>query len=110
MLGFAWGNPSWQRIFRPPIRRGGKPIYWEEQPLLDLLDGPRQNVNARDRDGRTALMWAVTTGNPILVRRCLRMGARVHYRDADGHTALMRAEGMGYPGIAALLRRAGARH
>jgi len=66
-------------------------------------------VNARSRDGWTALMAAAGSKNPSAVRLLLAAGADVNARTKDGRTALMASERAGNGEITALLRKAGAR-
>jgi ankyrin repeat protein len=48
------------------------------------------NVNWRDQDGRTALMWAVMNDQPVeIVNALIAAGADVNVQDQDGATALM---------------------
>ena len=52
---------------------------------------PGVPVNARDRDGRTALIRVVESGDQETARLLLEWGAAVDARDADGRTPLLRA-------------------
>jgi hypothetical protein len=74
-----------------------------------LLQQPAVPINARDRNGRTALMLAVMHGQASLVRELLSRGADPNIPDARGRTplAMARDENQG-PLIDALLA-AGAR-
>lgn len=47
------------------------------------------DVNARDKDGNTVLMWAASDGYAGIVKLFLDQGADVNVRDKDGRTALM---------------------
>ena len=47
------------------------------------------DVNARDNNGRTALMLAATFGQTEAIRELLKAGANVNARDNNGRTALM---------------------
>ena len=49
------------------------------------------DVNARDKQGRTALMYAVDKGSVLLVEALLAAGTDVDARDKQGRTALMYA-------------------
>ena len=46
------------------------------------------DVNAKDEDGRTALIAASTEDNPEMVRLLLQAGASVNVKDKKGRTAL----------------------
>jgi len=48
-------------------------------------------VNAKDKYGWTALMWAARNNNREMAELLLRKGANVRYRDEDGDTALINA-------------------
>ena len=49
------------------------------------------NVNTKDKDGRTALMWDTEDKYPDCVKTLLEAGADVNVKDKDGKTALMRS-------------------
>ena len=93
----------------------------DEDDVRLLLDrGAR--INARDGDGRTALMYAATGPDPIylpttnvpahsnarMVRLLLNRGADVNARDRQGLTALMLAVEEQTPDVTALLLTRGA--
>jgi len=70
-------------------------------------------VDARDEDGRTALMWAARLGQTALVEPLMAAGAAVDARDARDYTALFHAchdpdADRGHPEVVALLLQAGA--
>lgn len=85
-------------IFRPPIRstpysevnnkllKAAKKGAPEEVKTL-LEEGA--DVNAKDEDGFTVLMYAALSGNLQLVKHLVNRGADVNARDKDGKTALM---------------------
>jgi len=50
-----------------------------------------KNPDKRDKNGRTALMKAVKSGNDWEIRSLLKSGADVNISDSDGWTALMYA-------------------
>lgn len=81
-------------------------------PLLEtvnhLLAG-RAQVNAKDSDGRTALMFAVVNSHPKVVKALLRAGAHVNARARDGGTALMLAAANGHAEITRMLLNSGAK-
>jgi ankyrin repeat protein len=49
------------------------------------------NINARDINGQTALMYAILEDQLQIIRVLIRGGANVNARDKDGYTALMYA-------------------
>ena len=71
-----------------------------------LRDGA--NVNARFKDGFTALMMASLTNRPAIVKLLLDKGADVNARTSHGVTALMLASGKGAIEIVRLLLESGA--
>ncbi len=58
---------------------------------IKLLVGHGAQLNAKDQQGRTALMYAVDRGEVDVVEALLQAGADASIRDAKGATALMRA-------------------
>ncbi len=50
------------------------------------------DVNAKNNDGMTALMFAADWANLPVVQRLLAAGANVHIRNKEGETALHRAK------------------
>ena len=66
------------------------------------------DVDARDDDGWTALMWAAQEGRADAVRLLIGAGADVDIDDDDGWTALMLAAGEGRADAVRLLIGAGA--
>lgn len=77
------------------------------------------DVNAKDNDGKTALMYAVETIiSPVgyaerkdskITKLLLDRGADVNARDKYGNTALKLAVENGYEEIIQMLRKAGAK-
>jgi hypothetical protein len=70
--------------------------------------GAVADLEARDADGRTALMLAVTHGQLAAVEALLAHGADPNAADIHGVTPLQAALAARQPAIAAALRRAGA--
>lgn len=59
--------------------------------ILSALDGGA-DVNTQDKDGWTALMYAVRYGRQDIANALLQTGADVNVRNKDGKTALDLAE------------------
>jgi hypothetical protein len=67
------------------------------------------NVNVRDGNNTTPLIWAANRCDPEVIRALIRAGGDVNARANGGATPLMMAEVMGLKEIADILRQAGAR-
>jgi len=76
---------------------------------LQSLLGNQPVINARDENGRTALMLATLRGQAAAVDALLARGADPNVGDARGITPLQAAIAGNQPAIAAALQRAGAR-
>jgi len=61
------------------------------------------NVDARDEDGRTALMYAAFNGHKDIMEQLIKKGAAVNLTDSLGRTALMFASSGPYPDAVKLL-------
>jgi ankyrin repeat protein len=66
-------------------------------------------VNAKDTDGMTALMWASGNGHDEVAKALIAAGADVNAKTKNGVTALMVASKKGHVEIVKLLRAAGAK-
>ncbi len=66
------------------------------------------NVNAKDSDNMTILMFAVAEGRIDMAKLLLQNGADVNAANDDGMTALMGTATLGYTEMAELLLRNGA--
>lgn len=79
---------------------------------FDDVDGQvaRRRANLVDRDGRTPLMYAASSGSLDAVRALLCVGARVNEQDATGKTALAMAAANGDSDVVDLLLAARAKH
>ncbi len=67
------------------------------------------DVNARDSQGRTALMLAAAIGQVSAVKALLAHHANPNIADANGVTPLRAANSNGQSRIVVILRQAGAR-
>jgi len=65
------------------------------------------NINRRDHNGNTPLMWAVSQGNEQLVEALVDQGALVNMQNFVGETALFVAAARGFDKICALLMESG---
>ena len=66
------------------------------------------NLNAKDSEGRTALIWAAIGSYADSVTALIEVGADLDAKDADGNTALMVAKDRKFEKLVNLLRSAGA--
>ena len=73
--------------------------------VINLLERGA-DVNARDRDGDTALMFAAFRGHTLVVALLLQYGANVYARARNGWTAKKAAQSSLHHQIADTLRRA----
>jgi len=68
------------------------------------------DVNARDRKGRTPLLWAAPArDNPLMIHLLVANGADVNASDRDGETALMIAASQSNAGNVKALLELGAK-
>ncbi len=74
-----------------------------------MLLGRQPDIDARDENGRTALMLAVLRGESRAVDMLLASGADPNAADGRGTTPLQAAIAGNQPAIVAALQRAGAR-
>jgi ankyrin repeat protein len=81
-----------EKIGHTPLMEAAGEGFFE---LLKLLVEEGHDVNAKDQDGRTALMRASENcsgeNSPDVVELLIAQGAEVNSKDRDGKTALMRA-------------------
>src|SRR3989442_1200196 len=70
--------------------------------------GTDTDMNGKNEEGNTVLMWATKKGYKDIVELLLAKGANVHIRDNDDFTALMWAAWNGNKDIVELLLANGA--
>lgn len=75
--------------------------------IVDALIKAGAAVNAQDRFGASALIWASIRGNVAIAARLLEAGANVELADLNGLTPLAHAIAQQQPGIVGLLLRRG---
>jgi uncharacterized protein len=66
------------------------------------------DVNCRDKDGLTPLIWAAIQGHEEIVRLLLERGGELEAKNHNGDTALMWASVMGHKDVVELLLNHGA--
>ncbi len=66
------------------------------------------DVNCKDKNGLTPLIWAAIQGHEEVVRRLLERGGDLEAKNSNGDTALMWASVMGHKGVVELLLDHGA--
>jgi ankyrin repeat protein len=84
--------------------------YGDNESVMAILKRAN-NINTRDNDGNTALMWAVYNehDNVAIIQALLDKGADVNLKANDGSTALSWALKKGNTETVALLKKAGAK-
>jgi hypothetical protein len=102
MPGFGGGVPY------PSAALGRAAEIGDQARLMALLDA-RADINARDANGRTALMLAILHGQAGAVDVLLAHGADPNAADSSGITPLQAAVAGRHTAIVAALQRAGAR-
>lgn len=70
--------------------------------LKNLIDGGF-DVNTRDKDGSTALMYAAYNGHVDVMRELILKGASINLQDSNGRTALMMASSGPFPAAVKIL-------
>lgn len=76
---------------------------------VQLLLTTHVNINAKDENGRNALIWASTNGWLDIVKLLLDNGAHVNIKDIYGRTSLYYANVCGRSWIIDLLKQHGAK-
>jgi ankyrin repeat protein len=90
------------------VIEGNLKIVKEELPATFRGIKVKGNVDAKDEDGKTALVWASLMGHTEVVKTLLEAGADVNAKDKSGIAALIRASLGGYTEIVKILLEAGA--
>ncbi len=85
-----------------------KTVERDASDTMRMLLDNSLDVNAKDRDGRTALRKAAGEGRLKVVKLLLQRGADVNAKDEDGRTALMCAAIRGHAAVVKLLLDKGA--
>lgn len=99
--GVVGALPAVERTSEPPPVAAEHPLItaikkqyrWETMnAFTSVLDAYRADLNtARDKDGRTALHWAVTKGDEEFMALMVLRGADISTEDSRGHTPLFEA-------------------
>ncbi|MBS0189754.1 MAG: ankyrin repeat domain-containing protein [Phycisphaerales bacterium] len=82
-------------------------VAGQEKAAAAILTA-KPTLEARSRNGRTALIWAAGWGTPDMVQKLLDSGAEKNARDDANWTALIMAAGRGDPQTVSRLIKAGA--
>jgi len=82
--------------------------YCGDMEKIERILGSGVDINARDKDGVTALAYASDRGHTEIVKKLLANGAEVNLKSNIGCTALMNAAYMGHVGIVNILIANGA--
>ena len=75
---------------------------------LRSVDFGAVDINSKDEDGCTALLYASREGHESVVAYLIQQGADLNAADSDGYTPLMTASCEGHAGIVDQLLSAGA--
>ena len=76
---------------------------------IDDLEGLlKADVNVKNNNGTTALIWAASNGHAKVVSALIAAGADVNVKNNNGTTALMWAAYNGHAKVVSLLKKAGA--
>lgn len=66
------------------------------------------DINAKDKEGRTALITAAMNGHPVTMKLLLNRGAEINIKDKENKTALIRAAANDNPATVQILLDRGA--
>ncbi|KAL6887036.1 hypothetical protein GGI43DRAFT_264528 [Trichoderma evansii] len=82
--------------------------YYGHHAIVKLLVEKGANIEAKDSDGRTALLWAAEKGHQATVKLLVEKGADIEAKDSDGLTPLSFAAENGHQATVELLVEKGA--
>lgn len=97
-------NYDLQELYKNPQLRLFPSKIEQAAALLNSGD----DLNQRDKDGTTPLMWASVQGSLDLVKALIEKGGQVNAKDNRDDTALMIASYWGHPDVIEVLLRKGA--
>lgn len=83
--------------------------YEGNTETVKILLANGADVNAKDDEGRTALMTVAGEGHTGVAKTLLDHGADINTKDKDGKTALFLAEKSGHSQVVRILKEAGAK-
>lgn len=96
----------------PLAQRGMTPlmtaIFAGQEKAAEILLAAKPQLEARSRDGRSALIWAAGWGTPAMVQKLLDAGAEKNARDEANFTALIMAAARGDAKSVDILIKSGA--
>lgn len=75
--------------------------------LAGTIIPSREDIDARDPNGRTPLSVASASGDQKMVKKLLKLGSNVDSKDRNGCSAIMLADQAGHSEIVEMLARAG---
>lgn len=75
----------------------------ESRKMLDYLLEGFVPLNVTDKDGVTAFLYAVRSGDIKLIKKMIESGANIHLADSSGRTPLMAAAAFGNTDVVKLL-------
>jgi hypothetical protein len=74
-----------------------------------LLETGRADMDSKDYNGQTLLLWAAEEGHEAVVKLLLKKGAQIEAKDSSGQTPLFWAAGKGHEAVVKLLLEKGAK-
>ncbi len=87
---------------------GNDPLEQREEVALALI-AAKANVNVKDQNDSTPLIWAAQSCSPRLIEALIKAGANVNARAKGSATPLMMAQAMSRTEVVNLLKKAGAK-